>query len=241
LTERLQPPAFVEGGDQTHLLGTDPFGRDVLSRLLHGGRISLIVVLAVLFLGGGLGSLLGLASGFLGGWVDAVLMRINDAMMSLPILLLAILFALTLGPGLSTVVMAVSLLIWTRFARIIRGEALSLKEKEFVAAGYTVGCSRSRILFKYLLPNTLNTIVVLMTLQAGWVIIAEASLSFLGAGIPAPQPSWGQMIAEGRAYTTSAWWVPVFPGLAITLVVLSFNLAGNWLRDKLDPKLRQLV
>ncbi len=239
LTHRLQPPGWEAEGRQ-YLLGTDTLGRDLLTRIFHGARISLIVAAFGLVFGGGLGLMIGILSGYLGGMVDVVLMRLTDCFMALPGLLIALVFVMTLGPGLQTVITAISILTWARFSRIIRSEVLVLKEREFVLQAKVAGCSSLRIMLVHILPNVLNTFMVICTLQVSRSILTEASLSFLGAGIPPPTPTWGNMVSDGRGYLTSAWWIAVFPGVALTLVVFSFNVFGDWLRDRLDPKLRQL-
>lgn len=239
LPQRLQPPAWQEGGSWSHPLGTDTVGRDSLSRLMLGARVSLIVAVAALVVGAGIGTFLGLVAALYGGKVDAVIMRAADITIAMPLILFALLFAVTLGPSLRTVIVAIFLVIWARYARVIRGEATRIKQETFIAQAVVVGSSRMRIIFRHLLPNVLPTLFVLVSLQIGGVILTETSLSFLGAGVPPPTPSWGNMVAEGRNYLTSAWWLTFFPGIAIVLVVLSFNLLGDWLRDVLDPKLRQ--
>jgi len=240
LSDKLLPPVWQEGGTSRYLLGTDIFGRDVLTRICYGAQVSLLVIAFSLPVGGGVGLLLGLLAGYVGGRVDTVLMRLVDAALAFPTILFALLLAVTMGQGLRTLIIAIGLLLWARFARIIRGEVLALRHRDFIALAQVRGCSHGRIMFAYILPNVMNTFMVLLTLHVGVVILAEASLSFLGAGIPPPTPSWGQMVAEGRSKITSAWWLSLIPGLAITLVVLAFNLFGDWLRDRLDPKLRQL-
>jgi peptide/nickel transport system permease protein len=240
LANRLRPPFWEKGGSLSHPLGTDPMGRDLLTRMIYGARVSLVVAMLALLVGGGLGAALGLIAGYYGGRLDALVMRVADTTMAFPIILFAILFVVVLGGSMVTTVFAVALVLWARYARVIRGEVLSLRERDFVAQARVAGCSSSRIMLVHLFPNILNTLVVLLSLQVGWVIIVEASLSFLGAGIPPPTPTWGAMIAEGRDYIATAWWVSFFPGLAILATVLSFNLFGDWLRDALDPKLRQL-
>jgi len=240
LRDKLLPPVWLDGGNPKYLLGTDAFGRDVLSRLIYGARVSLIVALLALIAGGGIGLLVGIVAGYVGGAVDSILMRLVDAAFTFPAILFALLLAVTMGQGLGTLVIAITLLLWAPFARVIRGEVLSLRQRDFVALAKVRGCSASRIMLTHILPNVLNTFMVLVTLNIGVVIIAEATLSFLGAGIPPPTPTWGLMISEGRGRIAEAWWVALIPGSAITLLVLSVNLFGDWLRDRLDPRLRQL-
>lgn len=237
---RFLPPAWLEGGNARYLLGTDNLGRDILSRILVGAQTSFIVAVAALAFGSVMGSLIGLASGYFGGRFDAFLMRTADGMMSFPLILAALLLVAVIGPGVHSVVIATSLILWARFARLIRSEVLSVRERDFVKLARIAGASNLRIMLVHILPNVLNSVVVLLTLQLGFIIIVEATLSFLGAGVPPPTPTWGQMVAGGRTYIETAWWISLFPGLAIAAVVLSFNLLGDWLRDHLDPKLRQL-
>jgi peptide/nickel transport system permease protein len=239
LTHRLQPPGWEQGGRQ-YLLGTDTLGRDLLTRLLYGARISLMVAASGLLFGGGLGLMVGIVSGYVGGKTDAVLMRLTDCFMALPALLIALVFCMTVGPGLQTIILALAVIQWARFSRIMRSEVLSLKGREFVLQAKVAGCSSQRIMLVHILPNILNTFMVLVSLQVSTCILTEATLSFLGAGIAPPTPTWGNMVSDGRAYITNAWWIAAFPGLALTLVVFSFNTLGDWLRDRLDPKLRQL-
>ncbi len=237
---RFLPPAWLEGGDLRYLLGTDNLGRDILSRIIVGAQASFIVAIAALAFGSVMGSLIGLASGYFGGRFDAFVMRTADGMMAFPLILAALLLVAVIGPGVHTVVIATSLILWARFARLIRSEVLSVRERDFVKLARIAGASNVRIMTVHILPNVLNSVVVLLTLQLGFIIIVEATLSFLGAGVPPPTPTWGQMVAGGRTYIETAWWISLFPGLAIAAVVLSFNLLGDWLRDHLDPKLRQL-
>lgn len=241
LSDRLLPPFWQDGGQLPHLLGTDRLGRDILSRIIYGARVSLVAGVTAVAFGGVVGTILGLLSGYCGRWIDAIIMRATDAMLSLPIILIALLFAVTLGPSFSNLILVLVLVMWARFARLVRGEVLSWKEREFVALARVAGCSTLRILTRHIFPNVLNPLVVLATLQVGWVIIVESSLSFLGAGIPPPTPSWGAMISDGRSYVTTAWWLSFFPGLALILAVLSINLLGDWLRDFLDPRMRHLT
>ena len=240
LADRLTPPAWQEGGSWSHPLGTDALGRDLVTRLMYGGRVSLMVALFTLAIGGGFGTIIGLISGYFGGRTDAVLMRSADSTLAFPIILFAILLVVAVGPNLANVVVAIALVLWARYARVIRGEVLSLKERDFIARARVAGCSHLRIVLFHLFPNTVNTLLVLLTLQVGWVIIVEASLSFLGAGIPPPTPAWGSMVSDGREYVDTAWWVSAIPGLAIMFTVVAFNLLGDWLRDTFDPKLRQV-
>ena len=241
LPDKLAPPAWQDGGTRAHLLGTDALGRDMVSRLVYGARVSLIAAACALLAGGGVGLGVGVIAGYAGGRVDAFCMRVVDATLSFPTILIALLLAVSLGQGVRTIVLAIALIIWARFARVVRGEVLAVKAREFVALARVHGCSHGRIMALHILPNVMNTFMVLLTLHIGFVIIVEASLSFLGAGIPPPTPSWGQMVADGRSYIASAWWISVVPGAAIMLVVLAFNAFGDWLRDWLDPRLRQQV
>jgi len=240
LPDKLQPPAWQEGGSATHLLGTDLLGRDLFSRLVYGARVSLTVALFALLSGGLIGLAVGIVAGYVGGRVDSVLMRVVDATLTFPTILIALLLAVSLGAGLRTIVLAITVIIWARFARVVRGEVLGVKTRDFVALARVHGCSNPRIMLVHIVPNVMNTFMVLLTLHIGFVIIVEASLSFLGAGIPPPTPSWGQMVADGRSHIASAWWLSVMPGVAIVLVVLAFNMFGDWLRDWLDPRLRQI-
>jgi len=237
---RFRPPMWLAGGSSTYPLGTDRLGRDLLSRILHGARVSLSAGVVTVLLASAFGAAVGLTAGYYRGRIDGVLMRITDATMSFPVILLALILAVTIGPSFTNVVLAIAVILWARYARVIRGQVLTLMELDFIAQSRIAGAGAWRIITRHLFPNTLNTLVVLVTLQVGYVIILEASLSFLGAGIPPPTPAWGSMIAESRDFITSAWWASLFPGLAILLVVLAFNLLGDWLRDTLDPKLRQL-
>ena len=237
---RFRPPVWEERGSWANPLGTDRLGRDMLSRIIWGARVSLAAGVVTVLLASAFGAAVGLTAGYYGGRVDAVLMRVTDATLSFPVILLALILAVTVGPSFLNVVIAIAVILWARYARVIRGQVLTLMELDFIAQARIAGAGGWRIITRHLLPNTANTLVVLVTLQIGYVIIVEASLSFLGAGIPPPTPAWGSMIAEGREFVTSAWWVSFLPGLAMLLVVLAFNLLGDWLRDTLDPKLRQL-
>jgi peptide/nickel transport system permease protein len=240
LRNRFRPPVWDERGSWQHPLGTDRLGRDMLARIVWGSRVSLAAGVLTVLLASAFGAAVGLVAGYYGGRVDAILMRATDATLSFPVILLALILAVTAGPSFVNVVVAIAVILWARYARVIRGQVLTLMQLDFVAQARIAGAGAGRIITRHLLPNTLNTLVVLVTLQVGYVIIVEASLSFLGAGIPPPTPAWGSMIAEGRDFVTSAWWVSFLPGVVILLVVLAFNLLGDWLRDTLDPKLRQL-
>jgi peptide/nickel transport system permease protein len=237
---RFRPPVWEERGSWAYPLGTDRLGRDLLSRIIYGARVSLAAGVVTVLISSAFGAAVGLIAGYYGGRTDATLMRVTDATLSFPVILLALILAVTVGPSFTNVVIAIAVILWARYARVMRGQVLTLMTLDFIAQARIAGAGAWRIITRHLLPNTLNTLVVLITLQVGYVIIVEASLSFLGAGIPPPTPAWGSMIAEGRDFVTSAWWVSFFPGLAILLVVLAFNLLGDWLRDTLDPKLRQL-
>lgn len=239
LRESLQPPAWVSGGSPDHPLGTDSFGRDSFSRLLYGARISLSVAMLALFIAAVIGTTVGLISGYVGGWLDSVLMRLVDMVLSLPTLLIALAVAIALGPSFVNVFTVIGLLMWPNVARLVRGETLLLKQQEYVRYARAVGVPNRRIILRHILPNVLPTLLVVSTLEVGHVILIESSLSFLGAGIPPPQPSWGTMIADGRSLIVTGWWIALFPGLAIMITVLTFNMLGDWLRDRLDPKLRE--
>jgi peptide/nickel transport system permease protein len=240
LPDRLIPPFWQDGGTISHPLGTDPLGRDVLTRIIYGTRVSIIIAGAALTIGGGVGTLIGLTAGYYGGKIDTLLMRLADITLAFPLILFAILMVMVIGPSMMNVIVAISLVLWARYARVIRGEVLGLMQRDFIARARVSGASDWRIMIRHLLPNVMPTLIVLLTLQVGWVIIVEASLSFLGAGIPPPTPAWGSMLADGREYVSTAWWVTTAPGIAIMLVVLAFNLSGDWLRERLDPKQRSV-
>jgi peptide/nickel transport system permease protein len=240
LRYRYTAPWPLQGSSSAHLLGTDRLGRDLLSRMIVGARNSLSVAVLAICFAAAVGTILGLISGYLGGWVEAVIMRCVDIMLSFPAILVALVFVVTVGASFWMVVSTLALLLWAHFARLVRGEVLSWKERDFVALAKIAGASTVRIIAVHIFPNIFNSVVVLATLQIGWAIVVESALSFLGAGIPPPEPTWGNLVAEGRDVLDSAWWISVLPGIAIMLVVLSFNLFGDWLRDVLDPKLRQL-
>jgi len=238
MAHRYQPPAWLQGGSSAHLLGTDHLGRDVLSRLLHGARISLLVGVAAVLVAGVSGTALGIAAGYFGGLFDQLLMRLVDAWLALPSLVFAIFLASIVEPGIGNLVVILGAIYWTRYARVVRSEVLSLRERDYVKLARVAGASPLRIMLRHLLPNVANTAVVLATLMLGSVVVTEASLSFLGVGVPPPSPAWGLMLSDGRkGLMAGYWWLTVFPGLAIMLLVLAASLVGDWLRDRLDPHL----
>ena len=240
LGRRLKPPVWYAEGSWEHILGTDRQGRDQLSRLIYGSRIALFVSLTALLISATIGTTLGLVSGWYGGWVDHVVQRIVDIKASIPAILLALIFVSIFGQSLFVAIAVIAIFLWNRYTRLIRAETLSLRNMDFVARARVSGCSTTRIIIKHVLPNVANTLIVLATLEVGVVIILESTLSFLGVGIPRPTPAWGVMVSDGRDYLARAWWVAIIPGFGIFLTVLSLNLFGDWLRDKLDPKLRQV-
>ena len=234
-----KPPLFVDKGTgQIFLLGTDAIGRDLLARIVYGSRVSLTVGLTTVLISGTIGVLIGLVSGFFGGWVDNLLMRIVDIFLAFPFVLLALCLVAILKPSLFIVIVAISVRIWVPYARLVRGSTLAVREMEFVTGAKAAGLHTLSIMFKYVLPNVLAPAVVVATLSVGRMIIIEASLSFLGLGVPPPNPTWGGILADGRNYIDTAWWICFFPGLAIMLTVLSTNLLGDWFRDFIDPRLK---
>ena len=235
------PPAWMEGGRTSALLGTDFQGRDILSRLIYGARVSLIVGLMGTLVAGGIGTALGILSGYVGGWVDQIIMRVTDAWLALPAIVFAIFLAAMVGPSMWNIIVILGAVYWTRYARVIRGEVLTLRERDFVKLAEIAGASKLRVIKRHILPNVMNTATVLASLTVGVVIIAEASLSFLGVGVPPPQPAWGLMLSEARpTLMAGQWWLTVFPGLCILLIVLATQLFGDWLRVRLDPQQRNL-
>ncbi len=232
--------ALVAPSLSQHLLGTDHLGRDMLSRLIYGARISVTVGFLAVFVAGTLGVLIAVVSGVYKGWVDRLLMRVTDAFLALPYLMIAVTVISILKPSMMNVILVVGLLRWMDYARVLRGEVLRLIEMDFVRLAIVAGCTRRRIIMRHIFPNIVNTLLVLTTLGVGAGVIAEAALSFLGLGVPRPLPSWGTMLAESQKYLYTAWWLPLIPGLAISLLVMSSNLMGDWLRDRLDPTRRQL-
>lgn len=241
LLDRLTPPMWLAGGDAKHPLGTDTLGRDVASRLLYGARVSLVVGFSAVVVAGMLGVALGLVSGWYRGRLDDLLMRLGDVQLAFPVLVLAVAVLAVLGASLTNLIIVLGVTGWITYARIVRGEVLTLREREFVMAAKASGATDRWILWHHVLPNVLPPITVVATFSVARTIIAEASLSFLGLGIPAPEPSWGAMLDEGRNYITTGWWLALFPGVAILVLVLGINLVGDWLRDVLDPRMERGV
>ena len=239
LLGRLQPPAF-DGGSWDHPFGTDELGRDTISRLIHGARVSLIAILAIIPLATLIGSLLGLIAGWFGGWPGRIIMALVDLQLALPAILVAVFLAAIWGPSLTNVVIVLVFALWATWARIVRGETLGLREREFVIAARTIGASDTRIMLRHILPSLINSIVILATLNIATVIIAEAGLSFLGVGVAQDTISWGAMVSQGRELLAVAWWLVTIPGIAIITIALVTNLFGDWLRDFLDPQLRNV-
>jgi peptide/nickel transport system permease protein len=238
LVKRLRPPMWQERGLREHPLGTDHLGRDILSRILYGGRISLGVGLSAVTLSGLIGVTLGLLAGFHGGRTDAFIMRVVDVFLAIPYILLAMGVVFALGPSLLNVILVMAVTRWVQFARIVRADVLSIREREFVSGARARGNRSFRLLLRHVLPNALTPIIVVATLELAFMIIYESALSFLGLGVQPPTPTWGWMLADGRNYVATAWWLATFPGLAIMLTVLAVNLLGDWLRDTLDPRLK---
>jgi peptide/nickel transport system permease protein len=240
LARYLKAPGYVDAVGRMYWLGTDQQGRDVLSRVIWGSRISLLVGITTVVASGLIGVLLGILAGYKGGWIDAVIGRIIDTLFAVPFILLAMSLVAILGPSLQNIILAIALRTWIIYARVVRGEALSLRSQEFVSAAKAMGCGTTRILLLYLLPNVMASTIVVATLNLGRMIIIESSLSFLGLGVPPPTPTWGGMLAEGRVFLDTAWWIAFFPGVVLMLTVLGTNLLGDWLRDVLDPRLKRL-
>jgi peptide/nickel transport system permease protein len=238
LAGRLLPVWSTATDGRFHLLGTDHLGRDILSRLIYGARISLLVGVGASAVAGTIGVLLGLVSGYFGGLVDDIIMRLTDVQLALPYILLAIALLAIVGSGLLNIIIVLSLTQWVTYARVVRSGVLAEKAKEYVLAAQALGFGSGKIMFRYVLPNVSAPIIVIATFAVAQTIIAEAALSFLGVGMPAAIPSWGKMLADGRTYLVVAWWLSAIPGLVITATVIGVNLFGDWLRDYLDPKLR---
>lgn len=233
---RLQPPGSHLLG-HTYLLGTDDLGRDTLSRLIYGARISFVVAMAAVGISGFIGTVFGVLAGYLGGVVAIVLMRLADIILSIPFLLLAILVITVVGPGLISTVLVLGAVRWPIYTRVAYGATLQVREGEFISAARSLGASNIHIMVRHIVPNILSPVVVMATLEVGTMIMYEAALSFLGLGIQLPTPSWGNMLSEAQNYITQAWWMMLFPGLAVFLVVLSFNRVGDWVQERLDPRL----
>ena len=239
LRAREKPPLFF-GGTTEHLFGTDNQGRDIFSRIIHGARVSMSFAAVTMLLSVALGAVIGSISGYFGGHVDEALMRLVDLQNAIPFILAALVVVSVFGASFSTLLIIIAIFSWGPTARQIRGEILQLKQMDYVALARIAGASSPRIIFKHLLPGVTNTLIVVATLGTGQIILTEATLSFLGVGIPPPKPAWGSMVSFGRNYIDSAWWIAVIPGLAIALVVVSLNFLGDWLRDYFDPRLRQI-
>lgn len=239
LRNTLKPPAWIEGGDSRFLLGTDQLGRDILSRLIYGSRVSLAVAFLAVGVSMALGVPLGLIAGFYGGWIDTIISRLIDTQLAIPYVLLAVTVVLVVGPSLPAIVGVLALHGWAQYARVVRGQVLSLKEWEYILSARAIAASRGRILFRHLLPNVVNVLIVLGTLEMANMVLFEAGLSFLGLGIPPPAPSWGRTLSDGRNYLASAWWIAAFPGAAISITTLALNLVGDGIRTLLDPMARR--
>ena len=237
---RLAGPMAPGPNGATFMLGSDALGRDVLSRLLYGARVSLLVGISAILVGGTIGTVAGLLSGYFGGWIDDVIMRMGDIQLAFPFILLAIMFLVVLGPGVVNLILVLGIGQWVTYARIVRAQTLSLREKEFVEAARAMGDSTISIMFRTILPNIVAPLTVIASFNVASVILAEASLSFLGLGVPPQTPTWGSMLAQSRdQLIANRWWLAVFPGMAIVVTVLSFNISGDWLRDLLDPRLKE--
>ncbi|MFX0560752.1 ABC transporter permease [Tepidibacillus infernus] len=239
LRARLAPPSWAdESGESPYLLGSDQVGRDLLTRIIYGARISLMVGIISVLISMVIGVILGLIAGYFGKWADDLIMRLGDIQLALPFILIAILMMAIIGNGLWKLIIVLGISNWVGFARLVRGQVMSVKEMEYVQAARSIGASHIRIMRKHLLPNVASSIIVLATLNVAVNILLEASLTFIGLGVDPSIPAWGSMLADGRNYIDSAWWVATFPGIAIMMTVLGFNLVGDWLRDEFDPNLK---
>lgn len=238
---RLKAPGFVDQDGNRYLLGTDQLGRDNLTRIIYGARISVTVSLSAVFISGSIGLMLGTIAGYIGGWVDTLIMRMVDTQLSIPMIIIAIVWVAFFGSGLLGIVIVIGIWGWVQYARLSRGMTLLLKDAEFVVATKALGGSTPRIIFTHIIPNIMGPLIVMATLQLGQAVILESALSFLGVGIPPPTPTWGGMLADGRTYIDTAWWIAVFPGLGITFFVLGSNLLGDTLRDALDPRINRQI
>ncbi|MBI64625.1 MAG: peptide ABC transporter permease [Chloroflexi bacterium] len=236
----LLPPFYIEGGNTVHILGTDQIGRDIFSRMLYGGRVSLLVAGVAILSGTIIGTILGMISGFKGGIWDEIIMRLVDMWIALPFIMVALVIAIVLGQSWGVMFLLLTLIAWVSFVRPIRGEVLSLREREYIQYATSAGASQLRIIIRHILPNISSTVLVIATMNAGGLVLAESILSFLGVGIPAPTPTWGSLVSDGRGYLEDAWWISTMPGISIFLLVMSLNFCGDWLRDRWDPKLNQL-
>lgn len=241
LATRLQPPAWMRGGDSRHPLGTDHLGRDILSRIIYGARLSLLVAIVAVAVSGTLGTLLGLAAGYWRGKIDTLIMLLADVQLAFPFILLALAVMSVLGAGLRNVVLVLGITGWVAYGRLIRAEVLSLRAKEYIEAVRALGQKDGKIILRHILPNVMPSVIVMASLRIANMIIAEASLTFMGLGVEPHIPTWGSMLADGRGYITSAWWLATFPGLAIMLTVVGVNLVGDWLRDVLDPRMNNTI
>ena len=237
INQRLEPPGWKDGSGFVHLLGTDQLGRDILARIIHGSRIALLVGFAAVAISGLIGLAVGLVSGYVGGRVDDLFMRLADIQLAFPFILLAIAVIGVLGPSLGNIIVVIGVSSWVVYARVVRSEVLSIREREFVQAAIALGAADSRVLVRHVLPNAFTPWLVVATLDMARVIVIESALSFLGLGVQPPTPTWGGMLADGRVYLSTAWWLATFPGVAILITVLGINLLGDGLRDTLDPRL----
>nr|WP_216673980.1 ABC transporter permease [Saccharibacillus endophyticus] len=236
--DRLKPPAWLEGGSSDYLLGTDNLGRDIWSRIVYGSQVSLIVGIGAVLVSGAIGAVLGVTAAYYGRWVDAIIMRLADSLLAIPTILLMLVVLAVVGPGMWTLIFVIGATNWVSYARVVRGEVLSLKERDFVKSARMIGARSGRIIFRHILPNVMSSFIVLSGMNVATTIIMEASLSFLGLGITTPDVSWGGMLSDGRQYVATSWWVATFPGMAITITVLGVIFLGDWLRDVLDPRMK---